>query len=255
MTFDLNKHVARLLMDEPFFAALSRRVDKKVGAIPTAGVRVNPETAQFEMLYNPAFFEGLTDVQRAGVLKHEFYHLIFEHVTGRMPEEVKDNAALAMKWNFATDLAINSHLIGQLPDGCLMPGEGAFVDLPRGKSAEWYWATCLRTLARKILKREKVHRAREKRTAKVRTAKVKTVKARADLARVKRETKVSPVKVLATDLRPSMTIVVGVATALPMKSLRSALRKLLSALLLKLPRLEVGARLGRILDRISLTVS
>ena len=73
MTFDLNKHVARLLMDEPFFAALSRRVDKKVGAIPTAGVRVNPETAQFEMLYNPAFFEGLTDVQRAGVLKHEFY--------------------------------------------------------------------------------------------------------------------------------------------------------------------------------------
>ena len=140
MTFDLNKHVARLLMDEPFFAALSRRVDKKVGAIPTAGVRVNPETAQFEMLYNPEFFAGLTDVERAGVLKHEFYHLIFEHVTGRMPEEVKDNAALALKWNFATDLAINSHLVGQLPDGCLMPGEGPFEDLPKGKSAEWYWA-------------------------------------------------------------------------------------------------------------------
>jgi len=140
MTFDLNKHVARLLMDEPFFASLSRRVDKRVGPIPTAGVRVNPETAQFEMLYNPEFFAGLTDKERAGVLKHEFYHLIFEHVTGRMPAEVKNNAGLAKKWNFATDLAINSHLVGQLPEGCLMPGEGPFEDLPKGKSAEWYWA-------------------------------------------------------------------------------------------------------------------
>ncbi len=42
MTFDLNKHVHRLLMDEPFFAALSRRIDKRIDkSIPTAGVRVN----------------------------------------------------------------------------------------------------------------------------------------------------------------------------------------------------------------------
>ena len=26
-TFDLNRHVARLLMDEPFFAALSRKIN------------------------------------------------------------------------------------------------------------------------------------------------------------------------------------------------------------------------------------
>ena len=140
MKFDLNKHVARLLMDEPFFAALSRRVDKKVGPIPTAAVRVNPDNAQFEMLYNPEFFERLTDKERAGVLKHEFYHLIFEHVTGRLPDEVKANPALGKKWNFATDLAINGHLKGQLPEGCLMPGEGMFEDLPAGKSAEWYMA-------------------------------------------------------------------------------------------------------------------
>ena len=54
--FNLNIHVARLLMKEPFFAALSRRIDKRAStALPTAGVRVNPETAQFEMLYNPSF--------------------------------------------------------------------------------------------------------------------------------------------------------------------------------------------------------
>tara|TARA_B100000900_G_scaffold406058_1_gene416529 strand:+ start:3215 stop:4453 length:1239 start_codon:yes stop_codon:yes gene_type:complete len=135
MTFDLNKHTARLLMKEPFFAALSRKIDKKATtAVPTAGVKVNQETGQFEMVYNPEFFEKLTDVERAGVLKHEFYHLIFEHVTGRLPE-----AGMSRKWNFATDLAINSHLIGELPEGALIPGEGHFAELPPGKSAEWYF--------------------------------------------------------------------------------------------------------------------
>jgi len=134
--FDLNRHTARLLMKEPFFAALSRKIDKKATtAIPTAGVKVNPDTGHFEMVYNPQFFEKLTDEHRAGVLKHEFYHLIFEHVTGRLPEE-----GMTKKWNFATDLAINSHLIGQLPEGALIPGEGHFAHLPAGKSAEWYFA-------------------------------------------------------------------------------------------------------------------
>jgi hypothetical protein len=66
--FDLNMHVARLLMNEPFFAALSRRVDKRaMTSLPTAAVRVNPDTAHFEMLYNPEFFAGLTDTERAGL--------------------------------------------------------------------------------------------------------------------------------------------------------------------------------------------
>ena len=63
--FDLNIHTARLLMDEPFFAAISRRIDKRATyAIPTAGVMVNPDSGQFEMLYNPEFFEKLTDDER-----------------------------------------------------------------------------------------------------------------------------------------------------------------------------------------------
>jgi len=86
--FNLNDHVYRLLQSEPFFAALSRRIEKRVNkSIPTAGVRVN-EDGYFEMVYNPDFFEPLTDKQRTGVLVHEFYHLIFEHVTGRLPDEL-----------------------------------------------------------------------------------------------------------------------------------------------------------------------
>ena len=79
MSFDLKLHAYRLLREEPFFAALSRKIEKKASqAIPTAGVRVNPNTGRYEMVYNPEFFEKLTPVERAGVLKHEFYHLIFE---------------------------------------------------------------------------------------------------------------------------------------------------------------------------------
>jgi len=136
MSFDLKLHAYRLLLKEPFFAALSRKIEKKENyGIPTAGVRVNPDNGHFEMAYNPDFFEKLSDVEKAGVLKHEFYHLIFDHVTSRKPEGVPHK-----KWNIAADLAINSHLVGELPDNCCMPGVAPFEDMPKGESAEWYLA-------------------------------------------------------------------------------------------------------------------
>jgi predicted metal-dependent peptidase len=134
--FNLNKHTARLLMQEPFFAGISRRVDKtSTTAIPTAGVRLNKATGYFEMLYNPDFFESLTDKQKLGVLKHEFYHLIFQHVTERLPED-----GMSKIWNVATDLAINSHLIGELPENGCIPSQKdtPFENYPVGLSAEAY---------------------------------------------------------------------------------------------------------------------
>ena len=136
MSFDLKLHAYRLLMDEPFFAALSRKIEKRADyGIPTAGVRVDPDSAQFEMIYNPDFFASLPEEHVRGVLKHEFYHLIFEHVTSRKPEGVPHKA-----WNIAADLAINSHLQGELPEMACMPGVGPFEDLPLHKTAEWYLA-------------------------------------------------------------------------------------------------------------------
>ena len=134
--FDLNKHTARLLMNEPFFAGLSRRIDKqKTTAIPTAGVTVDKKSAQFVLMYNPEYFAGLTDKQKLGVLKHEFYHLVFEHVTGRKPE-----GGLTKQDNMCMDLAIKSHLIGELPDNCCIPGQKPFEWAEPGKSYEWYKA-------------------------------------------------------------------------------------------------------------------
>ena len=132
--FNLNDHTARLLMSEPFFAALSRRIEKTSStAVPTAGVRVN-ERGYFEMLYNPNFFESLPVKQRLGVLKHEFYHLVFEHVTGRLPSE-----GMSRLWNIATDLAINSHLMNELPENGCFPGKGIFKGFEPGLSAEQYF--------------------------------------------------------------------------------------------------------------------
>ena len=115
--FNLNDHTHRLLIQEPFFAALSRRIDKmKDTGIPTAGVRVNPDNGYFELRYNPEFFDGLTDDQRSGVLVHEFYHLVFEHVTGRLPDELagvmssgspsQEQAQLFKIWNIAAALPL-----------------------------------------------------------------------------------------------------------------------------------------------------
>tara|TARA_R100001129_G_scaffold183994_1_gene167737 strand:- start:158 stop:1402 length:1245 start_codon:yes stop_codon:yes gene_type:complete len=149
--FNLNDHMHRLLMREAFFAPLSRQIDKEATtAIPTAGVRINPDTGYFELKYNPTFFEGLTDEQRSGVLIHEFYHLVFEHVTGRLPDELagamsgnpsRDQQQLFKLWNIAADLSINC-LIGRenLPEQCCYPGVGMFEDLPSGQTAEWYYA-------------------------------------------------------------------------------------------------------------------
>ena len=67
------------------------------------------------------------------MLKHEFYHVIFEHVTGRLPPE-----GMTKMWNIATDLAINSHL-PNIPKMACIPGVGKFEKYPAGLSGEQYF--------------------------------------------------------------------------------------------------------------------
>lgn len=147
--FNLGDTVVSLLQSEPFFAAFSRRIEKRATpAIPTAGVRVNPYTQQFEMLYNPDFFAALSPAHQRGVLMHEFYHIILQHVTDRKPE-----SGLTRLHNIAMDLAINSlpsmegmlpcekhpgPVVGESPMKACIPGEGIFKDYPGQQSYEWY---------------------------------------------------------------------------------------------------------------------
>ena len=145
--FNLNMHTHRLLHDEPFFAALSRRIDKRAStSVPTAGVRVT-EDGRYEMVYNPDFMERMIEecgkVREnrdnafrwvRGILMHEFYHLIYGHVTTRLPEE-----GLSKLWNIAADLAINTHIADELPPLACVPSVGPFAELEAGLSADVYY--------------------------------------------------------------------------------------------------------------------
>jgi predicted metal-dependent peptidase len=132
-TYDLEKDLVRLLINEPFFATLSRHINKVPSkSIPTAGVRIDKD-GFFELAFNPDFMAGLSDEHRRGVLKHEFYHLIFDHCFTRSP----DGKKISKRWNYATDLAINSHLLNELPDFALFPAKFGY---PAEQSAEWYYA-------------------------------------------------------------------------------------------------------------------
>jgi predicted metal-dependent peptidase len=149
--FDLNIYAHKLLMGEPFFAAISRRIDKQAtDAIPTAGVRIEDD-GYYTLLYNPEYFAKLHFDEIADVLKHEFYHIIFEHISTRLPEPNKKQ--VSMLWNIATDLSINSHL-RHLPEGAMIPGEDDFEDLPPGLSAEQYY--------RELKKRQKKEQSSKK---------------------------------------------------------------------------------------------
>lgn len=137
--FDLNLHIHRLLTNEPFFASLSRRMNKTPSkAIPTAGVMVTDD-GKLEMVYNPSFFAGLkNDEERLDILKHEFYHIVLRHVTGSRFGRFKDMTPSERKiHNIGMDLAINCNL-PNIPDMACVPGQGPFAHMPGQKSAEWY---------------------------------------------------------------------------------------------------------------------
>jgi predicted metal-dependent peptidase len=132
MAYDLENDMFRLLLNETFFAGVSRHISKRASkSVPTAGVRVT-EDGHFEMVYNEEFMEKLPDAHRKGVLKHEMYHLILDHCLGRSP----DGRKISKRWNWATDLSINCHLKGELPDFALMPEKFGYPD---GLTAEDYY--------------------------------------------------------------------------------------------------------------------
>jgi predicted metal-dependent peptidase len=129
MSFDLNFHLHRLLRGEPFFAAFSRKVEKAPNTgIPTAAMAFNKETHRFVLMYNPDFMESLSDDHKRGVIKHEFYHLIFKHLTTRLPFDTSKEPQKMKMWNVAADLAINTYIADELPDMACVPGRGPFAD-------------------------------------------------------------------------------------------------------------------------------
>lgn len=143
------KIMLKFLLNEPFFSDIMSHVRRqKTYAIPTAGVSC--AGGEFTLHWNPDFVGKLSTKKMFGLLKHECYHLIYQHVAGRKQKP-------HLMWNIATDLAINSTIpLDELPDGGLIPGQATvfpegytpepsqikmsdFIkSMPLNKSSEWY---------------------------------------------------------------------------------------------------------------------
>ncbi len=113
--FDIKPHLVAMMLEEPFYGKVLRTVTK----VPTTRIRtagVLAKDGDLKMWFNKAFLAALPGKHIRGVMKHEMLHLIFEHTTTRKFDP-------HIIWNYATDLAINSHLVGELPDFGLFPGK------------------------------------------------------------------------------------------------------------------------------------
>jgi predicted metal-dependent peptidase len=122
--YNLDRHIIKFLQDNTFFAEMSRYIRKApTSDIPTAAVAYDPEFDDVTLYWNPDFLASMSDAEVRGLLTHEFYHLVFDHLTTRRRSPPR-------LWNVATDLAINSiitdHSTGNnniaLPAGGLVPG-------------------------------------------------------------------------------------------------------------------------------------
>lgn len=164
LKFNIDKHCIGLMQKCPFFATISRYVRKlECSDIPTAGVCYDRSTDDIVLLYNPLFMARVGampngDGKIEGILTHEFYHLVFDHLGSRRKEPKN-------YWNIATDAAINSIIMGNsgdLPPGLIMPGqpltdidgnsieekEGTpghvIANWPKDRASEWYYSDLMR---------------------------------------------------------------------------------------------------------------
>jgi len=99
--FDMNPHLMLFMSKHPFLAAISRQVRKVCTRdIPTAGVSYDERRNEVVLWYNDLFMASLTVSRVHGILKHEFYHIVFRHLTTRrrMPQFL---------WNCGTDMTID----------------------------------------------------------------------------------------------------------------------------------------------------
>ena len=108
----LSKASKDLMLKEPYYGffliMLNKLWDSK--RVPTAGVSKNG--INYQLAINPQFWEGLTENQRLGILKHELLHIAFGHLTTFFKFS---NHKLA---NVAMDMEINQYIESSwLPGG------------------------------------------------------------------------------------------------------------------------------------------
>tara|TARA_R110001583_G_scaffold42869_3_gene136254 strand:- start:922 stop:2088 length:1167 start_codon:yes stop_codon:yes gene_type:complete len=122
-----------LILEEPFYGLFLVGLNKVFRKdIPTAGVSKNGIGVQLSV--NPEFFNGLNELHRVGLLKHELLHISFGHLIMR---DLYTNHKL---FNIAADLEINQY-IGEsyLPEGGITLDTFAELKLPKKAGTKKYY--------------------------------------------------------------------------------------------------------------------
>jgi len=106
----LSKASKDLMLKEPYYGYFLIQLNKHWrNDIPTAGVSKNG--INYQLAINEAFWCGLTDLHRLGLLKHELLHIAFGHLTAYHAFADRKMANIAM------DMEINQYI-----DNTWLPG-------------------------------------------------------------------------------------------------------------------------------------
>jgi predicted metal-dependent peptidase len=116
--YDAKKLITRarsdLILDHPFLGALAIKLEM----IPDPSIST-ASVDGYKIRYNPEYVEKQTPFQVTGLIAHEVWHCVLQHITRR-------NSRDPRKWNIAGDLVINSILQNA---GFILP-ETDLIDFP-----------------------------------------------------------------------------------------------------------------------------
>lgn len=142
--FDPHPHLMVFVQKHPFLAGMSRQIRKVCTRdIATAAVTYDTRRNEVVLWYNDLFMASLTVSRVHGIFKHEFFHVVFRHLTARRRRP-------QFNWNVATDMAIDwliwheaeleanvrpglllEPLLAPLPEFAKTPGRTSWIFCPR----------------------------------------------------------------------------------------------------------------------------
>jgi predicted metal-dependent peptidase len=100
----LESTIIEMLKNYPFYANLITLMDKRLTEeVPLAAVGIS---SRITLMINPKTFNPLPQEVRVGILLHECYHIIHNHIARSKSVSKTFNKAL----NIAADRAINEHI-------------------------------------------------------------------------------------------------------------------------------------------------
>lgn len=137
---NFDRALNRIFMTDAFWGAVSINVDKSFNTkIPTAGVRVKPNSIDVELVINPNYWDSLTIDKQVGLIKHELSHLTFFHLWN-----FGDNLAVD---NIAKDIVVNQYIKkSELPPDGVNLETFPELNLPPGKDFPYYYKALMDAL-------------------------------------------------------------------------------------------------------------